>query len=138
MSPSLFPSLRYSLPFRNILSVSPRFSFRPPREAVRRLSPDGDGEGQCIKGRVPEEDKTILPGRPQGSHHLPWDKFSIPTKAVRVPEAGGWGGELVSAKAAGGDFRRGGTTNATAENLNVWKSCSLAGSQAAAETPCWS
>jgi hypothetical protein len=70
---------------------------------------------------VPEEDKAILPGRPQGSHHLPWNKFSIPKKAVHLPEAGGGGGELVSAKVARGDFRRGGTTNATAENLNAWK-----------------
>ena len=33
------------------------------------------------QGQGPEEDKVILPGRPQGSHHLPWDEFSIPTKA---------------------------------------------------------
>ena len=101
------------------MSVFPRFSFRRFWEAVRRLWPDGDGEGQCIKGRVPEEDNVILPGRPQGSHHLPWDKFSIPTKTVGVPEVGGWGGELVSTKAADGDFRHGGTTNAIAENPNA-------------------
>ena len=68
---------------------------------------------------MPEEDKAILPGRPQGSHHLPWDKFSIPTKAVRVPGGGGWDGEFVSAKIAGGDFRLGVTTNATAASGTV-------------------
>jgi len=68
---------------------------------------------------VPEEDKAILPGRPQGSHHLPWDKFSIATKAVGVPGGGDWDGEFVFAKTAGGDFRLGATTNATAESRNV-------------------
>ena len=86
------------------------------------------GAQQCIKGKVPEEDKTVLPGRPQGSHHLPWDIFSIPTKTVRVPEAGGWGGEFVSAKTAGGGFWHGVTTNATAKNRNVRRSC-VAGRQ---------
>jgi len=83
---------------------------------------------QCIKGKGPEEDKTILPGRPQGSHHLPWDTFSISMKTVRVPEAGDWGGELVSAKTAGGGFWHGVTTNATAKNRNVRRSC-IAGRQ---------
>ncbi len=77
------------------------------------------GEGQWIEGRVPEEDNVILPGRPQGSHHLPWDKFSIPTKAVLMPGGGDWDGEFVFAKIAGGDFRLGATTNATAKNRNV-------------------
>jgi len=61
----------------------------------------------------------LLPGRPQGSHHLPWDMFSIPTKAVRLPEADGWGGEFVFAKAAGRGSKRSGLTNAIAENLNA-------------------
>ena len=99
------------------------FCFRRLRETVCRLWPDRGGVGQYIKGRVPEEDKTILPGRPQGSHHLPWDKFSIATKTVGVPEVGGWGGELVSTKVADEDFRHGGTTIATAGNLNVSRSC---------------
>jgi len=47
---------------------------------------------------------------------------------VRVPGAGGWGGDLVSAKAAGDRFRRDVTTNAIAENLNAWKRC-IAGRQ---------
>ena len=68
---------------------------------------------------MPEEDKAILPGRPQGSHHLPWDKFSIPKKAGDVPGVGDWDGERVFAKAVGGDFRPGGTTNAIAENPNA-------------------
>jgi len=45
-----------------------------------------------------------------------------------VPEVGGWDGELVFAKAAGGGFRRGGTTNAIAETLNARRNC-IAGRQ---------
>jgi hypothetical protein len=76
-------------------------------------------EGQCIRGRVPEEDEIHPPRAAPGSYHLPWDKFSIPTKAVHVPEVGGWDGELVSAKTAGGGFEHDVTTNATAESQNV-------------------
>jgi len=118
-SPSSFPSRRYSLPCRCRLSDSSHFSFRFPREVRADCRQSAGGEGQWIKGRVPEEDKAILPGRPQGSHHLPWDKFSIATKAVGVPGGGDWDGEFVFAKTAGGDFRLGATTNATAESRNV-------------------
>lgn len=92
-----------------------------------KLSPNRDGERQWIKGKVPEEE-AILPGRPQGSRNLPWDKFSIPTKTVRVPGVGDWGGELVSAKAAGTGFRHDATTKTIAGNLNVRRSC-IAGRQ---------
>jgi hypothetical protein len=80
------------------------------------------------QGQGPEEDKVILPGRPQGSHHLPWDEFNIPKKAGCVPGAGGLDGERVFVKAAGGGFRRGDTTNATVGNLNAWMRC-IAGRQ---------
>jgi hypothetical protein len=86
------------------------------------------GWKQCMKGKVPEEDKAILPGRPQGSRYLPWDTFSISTKVTRPPEGGGWGGEIVSAKTAGGGFRQGVPTNATAEKQIVRMSC-IAGRQ---------
>ena len=112
-SPSPFPSPRYSLPCRNILSVPPHFSsdVRARRfVGCRRI---GCGEGQWSQGKVPEEDKRDPPRAAQGSYHLPWDRVSIPTKATRPPGAGGWDGGLVSAKVAHGDFGPGVTTNGT-------------------------
>ena len=85
-------------------------------------------EGQCIKGRVPEEDEVHPPRAAPGSRHLPWDMRSIPRKQACPPGVGGWDGESVSARAAGGDFRHGGITNATAKSRNVWGRC-VAGRQ---------
>jgi hypothetical protein len=72
-----------------------------------------------MKGRVPEEDKGHPPRASPGSHHLPWDTFSIPTKELRLPEGGAPDGEFVSAKTAGGDFRLDLTTNVTAKSRIV-------------------
>jgi hypothetical protein len=97
--------------------------FRFPREAAERLPADGERGGQWSKGRVPEEDKRDPPRAAPGSRHLPWDRFSIPTKAVCPLGADGWGGERVFAKAAGRDFRPGGRTNAIAKTPNAGRSC---------------
>ena len=90
-----------------------------------RLSSDWRRRGTIEQGKVPEEDKADPPRAAQGSHYLPWDRFSIPTKAVCLPGAGGWDGGLVCAKVAGGGFRPGVTTNATVESLNVWQNCGV-------------
>jgi hypothetical protein len=89
------------------------------------MARDRDNE---LRARLPEEDKADPPRAAPGSHCLPWDRFSIPTKAVCPPGAGGWDGELVCAKVVGGDSRRGGITNATAKNRNAGRSC-VAGRQ---------
>jgi len=74
---------------------------------------------------VPEEDKSHPPRAAPGSRHLPWDEFSIPTTMGCPPGAGGWDGELVCAKAVGGDSRHGGITNATAKSRNVRRNCTV-------------
>ena len=74
---------------------------------------------------MPEEDKRDPPRAAQGSQHLPWDRVSIPTKAVCLPGAGGWDGGLVFAKVAGGGFRQGVTTSATVESLNACRNCGV-------------
>jgi len=71
---------------------------------------------------VPEEDRRDPPRAAPGSDHLPWDRFSIPTKAACPPAADGWGGECVFAKAAGGDSRPGGRTNAIVKTRNAGRS----------------
>ena len=124
-SSSLFPSPRYSLPCRNILSAPASLSSDVLGKrfvGCRRLR---GGEGQWSQGKVPEEDKTDPPRAAQGSHHLPWDRVSIPTKAVCLPGAGGWDGGLVFARVAGGGFRHGVTTSATVESLNVCRNCGV-------------
>ena len=106
-----------SAPFRYFACL---FSFRSDSSSSQdSCRPLASRVGQCIKGRVPEEDEAHPPRAAPGSYHLPWDKFSIPTKAEHVPEVGGWDGELVSVKAADGDFRHGATTNATAKTRNA-------------------
>ena len=100
--------------------------FRPSdfrAQADERLSAGGEGKGEWIKGRVPEEDRRDPPRAAPGSHNLPWDTSSIATKTACPPGPGGWDGERVSAKAAGGDSRPGGRTNATAESQNVRSNC---------------
>lgn len=97
--------------------------FQFPREAAERLPADGERGGQWSKGRVPEEDKRDPPRAAPGSRHLPWDRFSIPSKAACPPGADGWGGERVFAKAAGGDFRPGGRTNAIVKTPNAGRRC---------------
>ena len=57
-------------------------------EAVKRLLADRGVRTQWIKGRVPEEDKTDPPRAAPGSHHLPWDRFSIPSESVCPPGGG--------------------------------------------------
>jgi hypothetical protein len=99
------------------------WSFGFPWEAAERLPTDGERRGQWSKGRVPEEDKRDPPRAAPGSRNLPWDRFSIPTKAAYPPGAGDWGGERVFAKAAGGDSRPGGRTNAIAKTPNAGRSC---------------
>jgi hypothetical protein len=99
----------------------PCFDSRVP--AARGLPADGEGEGQWTKGRVPEEDSSHPPRAAPGSQRLPWDKSSISSRTACPPGAGGWDGERASAKAAGGDSRRGGTTNATAKIRNAGRRC---------------
>jgi len=72
---------------------------------------------------MPEEDRTDPPRAAQGSRNLPWDRSSIPNKAVCLVGAGGWGGEGVFAKAAGGHSRPGGRTSAIAKIPNAGRSC---------------
>jgi len=43
--------------------------------------------------------------------------------AVRVPGVGGWDGEFVFARAAGGGFKQDVTTNAIAKSRNVRRRC---------------
>ena len=72
---------------------------------------------------MPEEDKSDPPRAASGSQQLPWDNFSISTKAVCPPGVGSWGGERASAKAADGGSLRGGRSNATAKIRNAGRRC---------------
>jgi hypothetical protein len=80
-------------------------------------------KAKSIHGRVPEEDQVHPPRAAPGSHHLPWDSCSISATRVRLPEGGGWDGAFASARDAGGDFRRGGITSATAGTRNAGVRC---------------
>lgn len=117
---------RHSLPRRDILPVGRCPSSVFHAQAVQRLSLNGRLEGEWIKGRVPEEDKRDPPRAAPGSRYLPWDRCSIPSKAVCPPGAGGvsdWGGGRVFARAAGGGSRPGGRTNVTAKSQNAGGNC---------------
>lgn len=86
-------------------------------------------KAKSIQGRVPEEGKSHPPRAAPGSHHLPWDSYSISATRVRLPDPathgarGGWDGEFAFARDAGGGFRHGGITNATARTRNAGGRC---------------
>ena len=77
-----------------------------PRDEGRRIAL---GEFRRIRPRMGKCPRRILrssPGCPKGSNNLPWDVSSIQQKSAPRPEADGWDGVPVCAKAASRDTRR--------------------------------
>jgi len=80
-------------------------------------------KAKSIQGRVPEEDQASPPRAAPGSHHLPWDSCSISANQAPRPEGGVWDGGFAFARDAGGGFKHGGITNATARSRNAGGRC---------------
>ena len=82
-----------------------------------------EAAGTPAPREVPEEDGPILPGRPQGSHHLPWDNGSIPRNGhARQGPAAGMAGLPAQGMRDGGIGPASGT-NGTVEPPSVCGWC---------------